>query len=114
MSCLRRVTQLPPFPLPNQSASLRRLPQVPLPSPHRNGSESVGSRLKNLVFIHFCTIIAVPALPSKTRNQLLAYVAMANDLAQRPRFYNTLTANCTTLVSEMVHTVHPGLPLDSR
>src|SRR5271154_1792098 len=37
LSCLRRVTQLSPFPLPNQSASLRRLPQVPLPSPHCNG-----------------------------------------------------------------------------
>jgi hypothetical protein len=31
-----------------QSANLRRLPQVPLPSPHRNGSEGVASRLKNL------------------------------------------------------------------
>src|SRR6202041_2125984 len=48
LSCLRRVTQLSPFPLPNQSASLRRLPQVPLPSPHRNGSEGVASCLKNL------------------------------------------------------------------
>src|ERR1700732_3591456 len=48
LSCLRRVTQLSPFPLPNQSASLRRLPQVPLPSPHRHGSEGVASRLKNL------------------------------------------------------------------
>jgi transposase-like protein len=47
LSCLRRVAQLSPFPLPNQSASLRRLPQVPLPSPHRNGFEGVGSRLKN-------------------------------------------------------------------
>jgi putative transposase len=32
-----------------QSANLRRLPQVPLPWPHRNGSEGVASRLKNLV-----------------------------------------------------------------
>jgi hypothetical protein len=52
--------------------------------------------------------------PPDARTLLLAYVAMANDLAHRPRFYNTLTANCTTLVYEMVRTVHPGLPLDPR
>jgi putative transposase len=33
----------------DQSASVRRLPQISLPSPHRNGFECVGSRVKNLV-----------------------------------------------------------------
>ena len=31
-----------------------------------------------------------------------------------PRFYNTLTSNCTTLVFDMVRVIHPGLPLDPR
>jgi transposase-like protein len=51
LSCLRRVTQLPPFSLPNQPARHRRLPQVPLPASNRNGFESVGSRLRYLAFI---------------------------------------------------------------
>jgi len=36
-------------PAPDQSTSLRRLPEVPLPSLHRNDFEAVGSCLKNLV-----------------------------------------------------------------
>jgi hypothetical protein len=31
-----------------------------------------------------------------------------------PRFYNTATSNCTTLVFDLVRVVHPGLPLDYR
>jgi Domain of unknown function (DUF4105) len=42
------------------------------------------------------------------------YVEEANDLARAPRFYNTLTTNCTTLVFEMVRVIHPGLPVDYR
>jgi hypothetical protein len=37
-----------------------------------------------------------------------------NDLARTPRWYNTATGNCTTLVFGMVHTLRPGLPLDYR
>jgi hypothetical protein len=42
------------------------------------------------------------------------YLEKANDLARMPRFYNTATSNCTTLVFDMVRAVHPGLPLDYR
>jgi hypothetical protein len=38
----------------------------------------------------------------------------ANDLARTPRFYNTMTSNCTTLVFDMVRVIHPGLPLRAR
>ncbi|OVZ55481.1 hypothetical protein CDO44_25100 [Pigmentiphaga sp. NML080357] len=44
----------------------------------------------------------------------LAYVDTANGLVRRPRFYNTLTANCTTLVFQMAQRIVPGLPLDYR
>ena len=44
----------------------------------------------------------------------LEYLDTANDLAAHPRFYNTLTANCTSLVFDMVRVIHPGLPLDIR
>lgn len=45
---------------------------------------------------------------------LREYVTDANDLAGRPRWYNTLTANCTTLVFGMLRVIRPGLPLDYR
>ncbi|WP_417276633.1 DUF4105 domain-containing protein [Castellaniella sp.] len=48
------------------------------------------------------------------RKLFLAYVRSANRLAQTPRFYNTLTANCTTLVYDMVRPIVPGLPMDIR
>ncbi|WP_459618824.1 Lnb N-terminal periplasmic domain-containing protein [Bordetella sp. 2513F-2] len=44
----------------------------------------------------------------------LAYVRSANRLVERPRFYNTVTANCTTIVYQMVDRIVPGLPLDYR
>jgi hypothetical protein len=45
---------------------------------------------------------------------LRLYLEEANSLARTPRFYNTLTSNCTTLVFDMVKIIHPGLPVDAR
>ncbi len=45
---------------------------------------------------------------------LHSYVASAQQLQQAPRFYNTLTSNCTTVVFELVRQIVPGLPLDYR
>ncbi len=44
----------------------------------------------------------------------LAYVDTANSLLKKPRFYNTITANCTTLVYQLADRIVPGLPLDYR
>lgn len=44
----------------------------------------------------------------------LAYVDTANSLIKKPRFYNTITANCTTLVYQLADRIVPGLPLDYR
>jgi Domain of unknown function (DUF4105) len=52
--------------------------------------------------------------PDNARRLLREYLEEANELARSPRFYNTLTSNCTTLVFEMVRVIHPGLPLDAR
>jgi Domain of unknown function (DUF4105) len=52
--------------------------------------------------------------PANTQVLLREYVDEANDLARAPRFYNTLTANCTNLVFDMVRVIHPGLPMDAR
>jgi hypothetical protein len=45
------------------------------------------------------------------RSLFLAYVERANRLVNRPRFYNTITANCTTLVYQMIDRIVPGLPM---
>jgi len=44
----------------------------------------------------------------------LAYVEQANSLVRTPRFYNTITVNCTTLVYHMVKHIVGYLPLDYR
>ncbi|CAH1659460.1 conserved membrane hypothetical protein [Hyphomicrobiales bacterium] len=58
------------------------------------------------------------ASATQARDLLLAYTADINDLAARPRWYNTLTTNCTTVVFHLVGTVAPrwtfSLPLDPR
>jgi Domain of unknown function (DUF4105) len=52
--------------------------------------------------------------PAAARSLLGEYVQEANELAPAPRFYNTLTTNCTTLVFEMVRVIRPRLPMDYR
>jgi hypothetical protein len=51
---------------------------------------------------------------SNMRSLFLSYVNEANELARTPRFYNTLTVNCTTLVYQMMKRIVGRLPLDYR
>jgi hypothetical protein len=44
----------------------------------------------------------------------LSYVETASQLVRKPRFYNTLTANCTTIVYQLARQIVPGLPMDYR
>ncbi|MBZ9937068.1 DUF4105 domain-containing protein [Mesorhizobium sp. BR1-1-16] len=54
-------------------------------------------------------------MPKPAMRQLfLSYIELGNDLAATPRFYNSLTANCTTVVFRLVRALDPGLPLDWR
>jgi hypothetical protein len=48
------------------------------------------------------------------RSLFLAYVGYANGLVRTPRFYNTITVNCTTLVYHMMKRIVGHLPLDDR
>lgn len=63
-------------------------------------------------------LFRLAASPAQARDVLLAYIADVNRLAQTPRWYNTLTTNCTTVVYHLVGSVAPGwtfsLPLDPR
>ena len=52
--------------------------------------------------------------PVQRRALFLAYVDMANRLGTTPRFYDTITTNCTTLVYRMARPIVGHLPLDRR
>ncbi len=52
--------------------------------------------------------------PDQLRKVFLGYLERAAQLRQAPRFYNTLTSNCTTIVFELARRLSPGLPLDYR
>lgn len=56
--------------------------------------------------------VAMP--PEAMRSLFLAYLDQSTTLAAHPRFYSTLTANCTTIVFDMARRIVGGLPLDWR
>jgi len=51
---------------------------------------------------------------SAMRSLFTAYIGEANSLVRSPRFYNTITINCTTLVYHMLKRIVGYLPLDYR
>jgi hypothetical protein len=52
--------------------------------------------------------------PAAIRSLLLAYIDQANSLVDRPRFYHTLTSNCTILIYRMLRRIVGPLPLSYR
>ena len=52
--------------------------------------------------------------PAGARELFLSYVEMGNELAKQPKFYNTLTANCTTIIFHMARILDPSFPFDYR
>jgi hypothetical protein len=59
-------------------------------------------------------LYAVQMPTAEMRSLFLAYVQEANSLVQTPRYYNTVTANCTTLVYHMMKRIMGHLPLSYR
>lgn len=60
----------------------------------------------------------IAASRAQARDLLLAYAEDVNELAETPRWYNTVTTNCTTMVIRLVRLLAPGwafsVPLDPR
>ncbi len=52
--------------------------------------------------------------PEQARTLFVSYIAMANQLAETPRFYQTITTNCTTVIFKLARLIEPGIPLDWR
>jgi Domain of unknown function (DUF4105) len=62
--------------------------------------------------VYLYRIVAIE--PETMRALFLAYLKEGEALRRKPRWYNTLTANCTTIVYNMARHVVGGLPLDYR
>lgn len=56
--------------------------------------------------------VRMPA--NAARKLFLSYVLTATRLKDKPRFYNTLTANCTTIIYQLADQIVPGLPMSYR
>ena len=56
----------------------------------------------------------VDLTPAQIRGMFLSYLELAQELEKEPRFYNTLTSNCTTAVWQLARRLKPDLPLDRR
>ena len=78
------------------------------------GDERDLIRLRTNVRDEDLRLYRLNADPQIARKALLAYVDEANDLAAEPRWYNTATTNCTTVVFKIARIVAPGFPLDWR
>lgn len=57
---------------------------------------------------------SIKAKPEAMRALFLSYLNTGNTLRKTPEFYNTLTANCTTIVFNMAQAIVPGLHMDPR
>lgn len=52
--------------------------------------------------------------PEARRAMFLSFVSLAQKLEEQPAFYNTLTANCTTVVYQLAKALKPDLPMNWR
>ncbi|QND52001.1 DUF4105 domain-containing protein [Phyllobacterium sp. 628] len=52
--------------------------------------------------------------PEMRQALFLSYLDNGNRLSKAAQFYNTITANCTTVIFDMIRAITPGLPVDYR
>lgn len=56
-------------------------------------------------------LFPVDLTQEQMRRMFLSYVELAQDLERAPRFYNTISANCTTVVYGLARSLKSDLPL---
>ena len=71
-------------------------------------------RVRTAVRGETVSIYPIRMPPEAMRALFLSYVDTANALRAEPRFYHTVSANCTTIIYQMVRAIVPGLPVDYR
>ncbi|MBA8877041.1 Lnb N-terminal periplasmic domain-containing protein [Phyllobacterium myrsinacearum] len=52
--------------------------------------------------------------PEMRQALFLSYLDTGNRLSREAQFYNTVTANCTTVIFDMIRAITPDLPVDYR
>jgi hypothetical protein len=71
-------------------------------------------RLRSNVRAEDVRLYRLRASPENARALLLEYVSEASALAEQPKFYNSITANCATVVVKLVRAAGGTLPFDWR
>lgn len=71
-------------------------------------------RLRTNIRKESVSLYRVQLGPAQREALFLSYIERGNALAREPKFYNTITANCTTVVYDMIRMIIPTLPLDYR
>ncbi|MEP4249573.1 MAG: DUF4105 domain-containing protein [Tateyamaria sp.] len=52
--------------------------------------------------------------PEQRRDLVMSYIHLGQDMQAEPKFYNTLTSNCTTEAYRIAKVVKPGMNADWR
>ena len=91
----------------------------PTPSGRTRSSISPRTSATRFASVRTCAartfeLYRLRASPQAIRTLLLGYVDEANDLKRRPQWYNSITTNCSTAVSQMIRRLGGALPLDWR
>lgn len=60
------------------------------------------------------SLFPVELTAEQRRTMFLSFVSLAQRLEKQPEFYNTVTANCTTVVYQLAKSLSSDLPLDWR
>ena len=71
-------------------------------------------RLRTNIRREDVTLLPLRLTGAQARALFLAYVERANKLARQPQFYQTITANCTTVMFELARLVDRRVPMDWR
>ena len=71
-------------------------------------------RLRSNVRKEDVRLYRLNAPPEQARALLTQYVAEATALAAQPKFYNSITANCATVVAKIIRAAGGSLPFDWR
>lgn len=71
-------------------------------------------RLRSDVRGESVSVFPLQLTPDQREALFRSYISLGNELAETPRFYQTVTSNCTTIIWRLARTVDDRLPLDWR
>ncbi|GAB4067939.1 DUF4105 domain-containing protein [Ancylobacter sonchi] len=60
------------------------------------------------------SLFPIDLTPELRRALFLSFTTLGNELAREPRFYQTITTNCTTVIFRLARVIEPGVGFDWR